>query len=106
MMQELRAKNMKDEFGNPTGGKVLGTGIRIVWQDGPLGTGPERKAPNGAFVEGVLQAALQRLEFFQESRFNCPENASAIIKINEALHWLNHRTAKREARKVEGTHAV
>ena len=27
-------------------------------------------------------------------------------EVEEALHWCGHRTAKREAQKVEGTHAV
>ena len=62
------------------------------------------REPNGAFVEGVLEAALGRLEFYQRSEFRCRENALAITKIEEAIHWLQHRTADREARGVEGTH--
>jgi len=104
MEQKLEATNELDADGNPTGGWVSGTGIDIHWQDGPLGTGADRKEPSGAFVEGVIQAAIQRLEFFQESKFKCRENALAITKLEEALHWLNHRTKMRQDRGVEGTH--
>lgn len=104
MIQSIQATNMKDENGNPTGGEVFATGIQIKWQDGPLGRGSERQEPNGAFVEGVIQAAIQRLEFFQDSKFKCRENALAITKLEEALHWLNWRTSRRETQKVEGTY--
>lgn len=106
MMQEIQANNQVDDNGNPTGGTVSGKGIDIRWQNGPLGTGADRKEPNGAFVEGVIQAAIQRLEFFQNSKFKCRENALAITKLEEALHWLNWRTTKRVALGVEGTHQV
>lgn len=104
MMQEILCDNKNDADGNPTGGCVTGTGIDIRWQDGPLGSGDDRKEPNGAFVEGVLQAALERLVFFQQSKFACNENACAIIGIQTALEALNSRTKKREEQGVEGTH--
>lgn len=106
MDQRVEAINKMDPDGNPTGGSVRAVGIRIDWQDGPLGRGADRQAPNGAFVEGVINAAIQRLEFFQASKFRCRENALAITKLEEAKHWLNARTANREARAVEGTHAA
>lgn len=107
MMQAIEAVNNLDTNGNPTGGHVSGPGIAVTWQSGPLGRGQERKEPNGAFVEGVIAAALQRLEFYQTAsggKFKCRENALAITKLEEALHWLDHRTKAREARQVEGTH--
>lgn len=104
MMQEIKANNKVDENGNPSGGSVEAIGIKINWQDGPLGRGTERKEPNGAFVEGVMQSTIQRLEFFQNSKFKCRENAIAITKLEEALHWLNWRTQRREKLGIEGTH--
>ena len=68
MMQEITVANVSDPDGNPTGGSVRGTGITIDWQDGPLGRNGDRKAPNGAFVEGVILAAIRRLEYFQDSK--------------------------------------
>lgn len=108
MVQEIKATNISDDNGNPTGGSVEGVGIKINWQDGPLGDGIKtpKSLPNGAFVDDVILSAIQRLEYFQDSKFKCRENALAITKLEEALHWLNHRRANREKRKVEGTHSV
>ena len=85
-------QNIDDADGNPAGGNVNGVGINIRYQDGPLGIGSERKAPNGAFVEGVIYAALQRLQYYQSSKFKCRENAIAVTKLEEALLWLDSRT--------------
>lgn len=106
MLQQIDEQHRTDESGNPAGGWTQGVGIDITWQDGPLSVDGERKEPNGAFVEGVIQAALGRLEHFQGSKFKCRENALAITKLEEALFWLGHRTAAREARGVEGTHEL
>ena len=106
MMQEITGKHFNDENGNPAGGITTGVGIEVSWQNGPLGTGVDRKEPNGAFVEGVIAAALDRLEYYQQGKFKCRENALAITKLEEALHWCMHRTQLRTIRKVEGTHAV
>lgn len=93
--------------GNPAGGKTVGTGINIDWQNGPLQIGElPRLAPNGAFVEGVIEAAIDRLEFYQESPFACEYNAQAIVALEQALIELNARTRDREDRGVEGSHAV
>ena len=96
--------NDLDQDGNPTGGYASGTGISITWQNGPLGRDEERKEPNGAFVEDVLEICAERLRFYQSSKFRSRENALAITKIEEAILWLNKRTQEREARGVEGTH--
>lgn len=106
MLAEYKAQNLQDENGNPTGGSVRGVGLVIDWQDGPLGRGAERKDPNGAFVETVIDAARQRIECYQATKFKCRENAIAITKLEEALMWLNKRTADREKRNVEGEHKI
>ena len=103
-MKQPVDEHHETEGGNPKGGWTKAVGIDIVWQNGPLGRGAERKEPNGAFVEGVIQAALGRLEFYQTSKFKCRHNALAITKLEEALHWLQARTEDREKRLVEGTH--
>ena len=105
MLQKIDAKYYDDEHGNPAGGITTGTGIQIEWQNGPLGRGPDRKEPTGAFVEGVIAAAIDRLEYYQRSWLNCRENSIAITKLEEALHWMHHRTLARERRGIEGTHA-
>jgi len=100
--QQIDCANSVDHDGNPTGGGCRGVGIQIDWQDGPMAG----QGQNGAFVEGVINAAINRLEFFQSSKFRCRENALALTKLQEAKHWLNARTADREAKGVEGTHQL
>ena len=104
MLAKFKAHN-ESVSGMPAGGSVEGTGLKIEWQNGPLGRGDERKEPNGAFVETVIAAAVQRIEYYQSTQFSCRENAIAITKLQEALHWLDHRTRRREYQGVEGTHA-
>lgn len=106
MNQPIYSEHRTDENGNPAGGTTTGVGIQIEWQDGPLGRGEDRKEPNGAFVEGVIKAAIDRLEFYNAGQFRCRENSLAITHLEEALHWCKHRTAAREERGVEGTHDV
>lgn len=104
MINDAIFENVSDENGNPAGGSYSTTGIEIRWQNGPLGRGSERKEPNGAFVENVIDAAIKRIQFYQESKFACRENAIALTYLETALLWLNKRTQDRENRSVEGTH--
>lgn len=104
MKQKLSENHQSDVDGNPAGGTTYGIGIDIEWQNGPLGRDLDRKEPNGAFVEGVVQAAIGRLQFYQSSKFACRENAIALTHLETALLWLGKRTADREERAVEGTH--
>ena len=106
MEDKIKVTNQNDANGNPAGGSVKGVGLSIEWQNGPLGRGADRKEPNGAFVETVIRAALQRIEYYQSTQFKSRHNALAITKLEEALHWLQARTADREKRQVEGTHKV
>ena len=105
-IDKCTCKNNTDRGGNPMGGSVNGTGIIINWQDGPLGRGEERAEPNGAFVETVISAAKQRLEYYQNSKFACQENESAVNALELALKVLDNRTKNREEREVEGTHTT
>lgn len=106
MKQTFSYENRSDGNGNPTGGYVDGTGLRIDWQNGPLGRDGDRIDPNGCFVETVLEAAKIRLEYYQSSKFACIENQQAILYLNDALNMLDCRTQNREKRGVEGTHEV
>ena len=99
------SSQFSDDNGNPAGGQTYGAGFCIAWQNGPLGRGAERIEPNGAFVETIIAAAKDRLEFYQRSRFKCQANATAIEYLEKALIELNNRTKERESRNVEGTHA-
>lgn len=103
---QLDCENFNDDNGNPAGGYAKGPGFSIDWQNGPL-VDPEtgdRREQTGAFVEDVLRAVIQRVEYYQDSRFNSAYNENALTAMREALSQFNARTADREDRGVEGTH--
>jgi hypothetical protein len=100
----IRSYHVDDEDGNPAGGLARMPGVEISWQNGPLGRGADRRGPNGAFVEDVIAIAIDRINYYQASRFACDENAEALEHLGAALAALDRRTADREARGVEGTH--
>lgn len=51
---------------------------------------------NGIFMEDLLHIVKDRLEGFNQGKWRCKENSMAITKIEEALLWLNKRTADRK----------
>ena len=67
-------------------------------------TGPEIP---GTTNEEVLKVPIHRLTFLNETwmdgKFRCRENSLAITKLEEALMWLEKRTADRVKRGVEAT---
>jgi hypothetical protein len=71
----------------------------IRFQEGPIGT----HGVNGISNEALLAVVIDRLECFQRGQYSCRENALALTKLQEAMHWLHHRTRDRIARGVEGT---
>lgn len=105
MLSEFKSDHWNDDQGKPSGGQSYGDGFAIAWQRGPLGRGDDRKAPNGAFVETVIAAVIDRIEFYQSGEFACDENAHALEHLHNALSDLDARTRNREARQVEGTHS-
>jgi hypothetical protein len=106
MRTKIQSHHWNDTEGRPAGGATYGNGFAISWQNGPLGRGQERKEPNGAFVEDIIAAAKDRLEYYQKSQFACNANAEAIASLEGALLVLGERTREREKRRVEGTHEV
>ena len=72
----------------------------VIFQNGPI----KEVGVNGVTNEDLLSIVAHRLQCFQTSQFACRENALALTKIEEATHWLAHRTAGRQARGVEGSH--
>lgn len=71
---------------------------RISFQNGPIA----EKGVNGITQEVLLAIVIDRLKSFQNGPFACRENALALTKIEEAQHWLHHRTLERMSRGVEG----
>lgn len=73
--------------------------VDIDFQNGPIA----ESGVNGVSNEALLAVVIDRLQGFQSGDFKCRENAIALTKIEEAMHWLHHRTRERIAREVEGT---
>jgi len=74
---------------------------QVSFQDGPI----KEAGVNGCHHEDLLAIVIHRLQSFQAGEYRCRENALALTKIEEAIHWLNHRTNERVKRGVEGTNA-
>jgi hypothetical protein len=86
-----------DQDGNPKGGSANGPGFGINWQNG-VGE------PYGATIEDVIEALMQRLRFFQATRFACAENEGTLHHLERALTSQQARQANRRERGVEGTY--
>ena len=102
--------NEKDGDGNPAGGKAyVSSSLHqnqrdmavICWQDGPVNR-EANEEPNGAFVEDIIAICIERLNFYQTSPFNCPENAMAIENFQKGNELLLARRKERQERQVEG----
>lgn len=76
--------------------------LAISFQNGPI----DEVGVNGVTQEVLLAIVIDRLRSFQSGPFSCRENALALTKCEEALHWLHSRTKERMARGVEGTTAA
>lgn len=74
----------------------------IQFQNGPIG----ENGVNGVTQEALIAVVIDRLRSFQAGPFACRENALALTKLEEAQHWLLHRTRARMARDVEGKTAA
>ena len=69
-------------------------------QNGPV----KEKGVNGCQIDDVLQFCLQTLMDFNQCTPS-RETSLAIVKIEEAIHWLKARTRDRTKRGVEGTYS-
>lgn len=76
-----------------------GLTVRIPFQNGPI----SEVGVNGITNEALLAVVIDRLRGFQRGRYACRENALALTNLEQAMHWLHHRTRDRIERGVEGT---
>jgi len=79
-----------------------GKSLLIPFQKGPIA----ENGVNGISNELLLAVVIDRLQGFQSGEFKCRENAIALTHLEDAMHWLQHRTRQRLARGVEGTSKV
>lgn len=93
-----------DATGNPSANSGMDGQLKtsILFQNGPIA----ESGVNGLTQEVLIAIVIDRLRSFQAGKFACRENALALTKLEEAQHWLHHRTAARVARGVEGTHKL
>lgn len=86
----------------PPAGIGIDEVARVSFQNGPV----QENDVNGCHQEDLLAIVIDRLRSFQAGQYACRENALALTKIEEAMHWLHHRTRERVKRGVEGTSTV
>lgn len=72
--------------------------VNIGFQKGAL----KESGFNGISDEALIAIVIDRLRGFQSGPFSCRENALALTKLEESMHWLNARTKDRMERGVEG----
>lgn len=72
--------------------------LTVNFQNGPIG----EVGVNGVTQEILLAIVIDRLRSFQSGPFSSRENALALTKCEEAMHWLQQRTLDRMRRGVEG----
>ena len=70
----------------------------IKFQNGPI----QEEGVNGVQNEDLLAIVIDRLVSFQTGDYDCRENEVALHACIDAISALRLRTAKRQARGVEG----
>jgi hypothetical protein len=76
--------------------------VHIHFQEGPIA----EAGLNGITNETLLAVLIDRMKSFQAGPYSCRENAIALTHMEDAMHWLHHRTHNRVHRGVEGTSKV
>lgn len=72
--------------------------LSFTIQNGPI----KEVGVNGCQIDHIVMAVVEMLKEVQ-TKHPCKENACAITKFEEGLHWLEARKRDREKRNVEGT---
>jgi hypothetical protein len=105
-MQEQSFKpinqNWTNEDGTHAGGVSTGIGVTICWQHGGL----DVAGRNGAFLLEVLDMCKQQLEYYQNSKYACEENADALTSLEECIAHLESRKNRRQSQGILGTHEL
>lgn len=99
---ELANFENKDELQNQVIQFIEKEAYTIKNESDPTFTATQLVTVNdGTTNEEVLEVLIDRLQYLN-GKFPCRENSIAITKLEEALMWLNKRTADRVKRGVEG----
>lgn len=101
----ITVKVIEDVQGEPNIYQTIlpdGQTTTFNFQYGPIG----EVGVNGLTNEVLLAIVADRMRYFQRGQFACRENALAITKIEEAMHWLHARTRRRMEDGTEGTYKL
>ena len=82
------------------GGGYMRSIAYVQFQLGPRGV---EGSTTGCTTAALIAILLDHLEGFQAGDYRCRENALAITKLEEAVHWIKHRADARAKRGVLGT---
>lgn len=72
----------------------------IQFQKGPSAVAG---STSGIVDSVLLGIAADRMRCFNDGEYRCRENSLVLTHIQEALHWLKHRSDERARRGVLGT---
>ena len=88
-MYNFMSEHFITEDKRPVGGYADGIGFTISWQRGPMKLNEKKELlPNGALAYDVVAAALDRLQFFQQTKYKSEDNKKAIKYLGRALAHL------------------
>lgn len=71
--EEVHSRFTIDHNGNPQGGVTAGEGFNIAW--------PTIGRIGGAYLTEIIDGLVQRLSFYQGTKFVCRENEMAIYHL-------------------------
>ena len=108
VQQTFVAENYTDKEGGPEGGFVSldipsGRILSIVWQNGPLMRGADRREPNGTFVETVIAAAVQRIQYYSASNTTTRPSSGAVRSLSLSHTSKRRSTGSKLARQTESS---
>jgi hypothetical protein len=99
---KILTKNHRYELANFENVEAPGQVLQFIEKSYSGDSLPAKTINDGTTNEEVLKVLINRLRGLGE-KLPCRENAIAITKCEEALMWLEKRTADRRLRGVEGT---
>lgn len=94
-MAEITHQSVEQQYCNADLSESL---VSFKIQSGPV----SEHGRNGCDVTDLIRYTIGLYRSFN-SAHPCRENSITITKLEEALHWQEHRTKDRTYRKVEGT---
>jgi hypothetical protein len=80
-----------------------GEGLTIKFCKGNMADSTARRQ-EGVFTETLIQLAKEYLQEVNQGELKTDDTTQAIIKLEEALMWINKRAEDRKLRNVQATY--